>query len=138
MLIKNGLFVAFCGFAGGATSAGYVAFITLLGVFEKLSEKYKSYKYARLIESLIISGVTLGNIIYLFQFNIKVGIAGFFIFNLFGGMFIGCLAGALAETLKIFPILSRRFNVRDYLPYVLIAAALGKAIGASIQLLLFP
>ena len=137
-LIRNGLFVCFCGFAGGAISAGYVAFITLLGVFEELAEKYKAYKRARLIETLIISGVSLGNIIYLFQYNINIGIAGFCFFNLFGGIFTGCLAGALAETLKVFPILSRRFKVRDYLPYVLIAAAIGKALGATLQLLYFP
>ncbi len=137
MLIRTILYVVFCAFAGGATAAGYVAFITLLGVFEKLSEKYKANQHGRLIETMIITGVTLGNIIYLTQAEIPTGIAGVIFFNLMGGIFTGCLAGALAETLKVFPILSRRFNVRNYLPYVLISAALGKAVGSIISLIIF-
>lgn len=135
MWIRTSLYLIFCLTAGGAISAGYVAFITLLGVFEKLAEKYKAYKYGRIIETLIICGVALGNIIYLFQINVHLGLTGLIIFNLFGGIFIGCLAGALAETLNVFPIISRRFAIRDLLPYVLIAAALGKAVGCIVHLL---
>lgn len=138
MLIRTALYTIFCGFAGGAISAGYVAFITLLGVFEKLAEKYKADKYARVIETLIIAGVTLGNLVFLFEWKVSAGLAGLTFFNLFGGIFVGCLVGALAETLEVFPILSRRFKVRDYLPYVLIAAAFGKAIGCALNLLYFP
>lgn len=132
-LIKNGLFIIFCGIAGGAVSAGYVAFITLLGVFEKLSEKYKASKHVILIENLIILGVSIGNLIQLLQISIPLGIPGFTFFNLWGGIFTGCLAGALAETLGVFPILSRKFKIRDFLPYVIIAAAFGKAIGSVIE-----
>lgn len=134
-MLSDILFILFCSVAGAAVSAGYVAFITLLGVFEKLSEKIKAYKYGYNIESMIILGVTLGNLLYLFQVNLPFGKSGYVIFLLFGGVFIGCLAGALAETLKVFPILSRRFQVRRGLPYVLISAALGKAIGCFISFL---
>lgn len=137
MLIKTTLYTLFCMIAGGAISAGYVAFITLLGVFEKLAEKYKAYQHGRLLESVIIAGVTTGNVIQLLDIRLFLGIPGVFFFNLFGGIFIGCLAGALAETLDIFPILSRRFGIRDYLPYAIIAAAFGKAAGCMVQLLLF-
>lgn len=133
MLIRNSAFIILCGIAGGVVSAGYIAFITLLGVFEKLSEKYKASKYVIQLENLIILGVSIGNLIQLLQISIPVGIAGFAFFNLFGGIFTGCLAGALAETLGVFPILSRRFKIRDFLPYVIIAAAFGKAIGSVIE-----
>lgn len=136
MWIRTTLYVIFCLIAGGAISAGYVAFITLLGVFEKLSEKYKAFKYTRLIETMIICGVTLGNLIYLFHIKVYLGIVGLVLFNLLGGIFVGCLAGALSETLNTFPIISRRFNIREFLPYVLIAAALGKAAGCMVQLFL--
>ncbi|MDE6023938.1 MAG: stage V sporulation protein AB [Lachnospiraceae bacterium] len=137
MSIKVILFILFCGFAGGAISAGYVAFITLLGVFEKLTEKYKANQYSYQIETLTIIGVTLGNVVYTFQLSPPLGTIGFVFFTLLGGIFTGCLAGALAETLNVFPILSRRLNIREYLPYVLIAAALGKALGSTIQLMFF-
>lgn len=135
MSIKTILYILFCMVAGGAISAGYVAFITLLGVFDKLTEQTKSAKYAYIIEWLIIGGVSLGNLVFLFQIPLHLGMPGLFFFNLMGGMFTGCLAGALAETLKIFPILSRRFSIRHFLPYVLIAAALGKAVGCYIYLI---
>ena len=123
--------------AGSATAAGYVAFITLLGVFQKLIEKYKTARYIRLLEDMIIAGVTAATLIDLMDIVLPLGIWGLAIFSLAGGVFVGCLAGALAETLNIFPILSRRFNIREWLPYVLVAAALGKACGSIIQLLTF-
>lgn len=135
MWLRTILFILFCATAGSAISAGYVAFITLLGIFEKLAEKIKAYKYGYIIETLIILGVTLGNILFLFQVNLPFGNFGYIFFTLMGGIFTGCLAGALAETLKVFPILSRRFGVRKGLPYILIAGAIGKAIGCAINLL---
>lgn len=138
MLIKTFAYCLFCICAGSAVSAGFVAFITMLGIFDKLGEQTKSGRQIHVIESMIISGVTVGNAAYLFGLRIPVGLAGFCIFNLFGGLFIGCLAGALAETLQVMPILSRRLNIRTWLPYVIAAAALGKALGCAWQILFFP
>ena len=138
MLIKTFAYCLFCICAGSAVSAGFVAFITMLGIFDKLGEQTKSGRQIHVIESMIISGVTVGNAAYLFGLRVPVGLAGFCIFNLFGGLFIGCLAGALAETLQIMPILSRRLNIRTWLPYVIAAAALGKALGCAWQILFFP
>ena len=138
MLTNSILFCLFCLVAGGGTSAGYVAFITLLGVFEKLAEKYKALDKRVAIEWSIILGVATGNFIELFEISIPLGTMGLGFFNIFGGIFTGCLAGALAETLSIFPILSRRFKIRDYLPYVLIAAAIGRALGSLVQFFYFP
>lgn len=136
IFIKNVIFCLFCACAGSAISAGYVAFITMLGVFDKLIEQTKSGKYIYIIESLIIAGVTAGNAIYLFCLRIPAGPWAFAFYNLFGGIFVGCLAGALAETLKIMPILSRRLSIRKFLPYVVAAAALGKGIGCAWQLII--
>ena len=138
MLIKTIAYCLFCICAGSAVSAGFVAFITMLGIFDKLGEQTKSGRQIHVIESMIISGVTIGNAAYLFGLRVPVGLAGFCIFNLFGGLFIGCLAGALAETLQVMPILSRRLNIRTWLPYVIAAAALGKALGCAWQILFFP
>lgn len=138
MLIKTIFFCLFCLCAGSAVSAGFVAFITMLGIFDKLVEQTKSAKYTNWTETLIISGVTIGNAISLFGIRIPLGIYGFAFFHLFGGIFVGCLAGALAETLQVIPILSRRLQIRKYLPYVIAAAALGKALGCAWQLLCFP
>ncbi len=137
MLIRYTAYALFCGIAGGAISAGYVAFITLLGVFDKLSEKLKAAKYSYIIETLIILGVTTGNLVYLLQLRLPFGLIGFTFLEFMGGIFTGFLAGALAETINIFPILSRRIKLRKHLPYILIAAALGKTAGSLIQMLIF-
>lgn len=137
ILIRKGAYLLFCAIAGGAIAAGYVAFITLLGVFDKLIEKYKASNKIYTVESMVIIGVTVGNICYLFQLALPFGIWGFAFLNLLGGIFTGCLAGALAETLDVFPILSRRLSIRNNLPYVLIAAAIGKAVGSIIMLKYF-
>ena len=100
-------------------------------------EKNKSAKYIKATENAIIAGVTLFNIAFLLENRLPFGLWGYCILNFFGGLFVGCLAGALAETLNIFPILSRRFKIRNWLPYVLVAAAMGKACGSLLQLLLF-
>jgi stage V sporulation protein AB len=141
MWIREGAFLVFTFMAGAGISCGYVAFITLLGVFEKLSDKYKMANNTKLIEWLIITGVSFGNLFFLLNRSLpfeslKVMNILYMLFNLFGGIFLGCLAGALAETLSIFPIFSRRFNIRKYLPYVLIAAALGKIFGAYVELVI--
>lgn len=135
--IKTLAYFCFCLVAGGAIAAGYVAFITLLGVFDKLAEKFKAHKHAKTIESIIIVGVTAGNFLYIQGIPLPFHEIAFSIFLLFGGIFTGCLAGSLAETLKIVPILSRRLCIRDGLPYVLIAAALGKMLGCMIQQIYF-
>ena len=139
MLIRKTLFSAFTLVSGAAIACGYVAFITLLGVFEKLSEKYKTMNMTIIIEWLIITGVTTGNLFFFLDIPLSFGsnslrVILYMLFNLIGGAFIGCLIGALAETLCIFPIISRRFGIRKLLPYVLFAAALGKVIGAYIEL----
>lgn len=137
MSIRFILYLLFCTIAGGAISAGFVAFITLIGVFDKLNQQFKTGKFIHQLELAIILGVTIFNIIQLLPVTLNTGLYSYLFFNLFGGIFVGCLAGALAETLNIFPILSRRLNIRTLLPYVLIFAALGKACGSIIQLLYF-
>lgn len=135
MWIRQILFFAFCFIAGTGIAAGYVAFITLIGVFDKLTEQCKFGKHTRHIETLIILGVTIFNLIFLLNLNLNIGYAGYAALNLMGGIFVGCLVGALAETINIFPIISRRFNIRKFLPYVIIGSAVGKAVGCMVQLL---
>lgn len=136
MLINKILYVFFCIIAGSSIAAGFVAFIIMLGVFEKLATNFHAAKLAKRLETLTILGVTTATLIQLFEINLGLGVIGLFIFNLLGGIFIGCLAGALAETINLFPILSRRFGVRRLIPYILISASLGKMVGSLLQLLI--
>ena len=86
-----------------------------------------------LIESLLAFGATLANAVYLFDIPVRVTWLGYSVVCLFGGIFVGCLAGALTEVLNVIPIAARRFSVRRNLPYVIYALAAGKLIGSLIS-----
>ena len=55
-----------------------------------------------------------------------------FIVELFGGIFVGCWAMALAEILNVFPIFMRRARIVRYLAVFVVMVALGKGIGAGL------
>lgn len=129
--------LTFLGLASGLTVSGAVfAFITMIGIVTRLSSKTKTAKYIRLYEDCIIVGGTIGNILTIFEFPIPIGLFGIAIFGLCCGIFVGCLAIALAEILKAIPIFISRINLTQGLPYIILSIALGKGIGAFYQLYL--
>ena len=52
------------------------------------------------------------------------------VFGLFAGMFVGCLALAIAEMLDSIPIFTRRISFRHGLGCAVLAMAVGKFCGA--------
>ncbi len=128
------LFMILFGLASGlAIAAGFVAFITLIGVFAKMSERTSTSSKCILYENCIMLGAVAGNIVSLYQFPVPIGYIGLIIVGMFGGIFVGCLAGALSEVLNIFPILERRLKLRKGLPYVIVAIAIGKVVFTYLQ-----
>ena len=127
MLIRYVLLALVCFASGIAISGGYFAFISLIGIFPKLLEKVKGARHYMLF------GATLANAVYLFDIPVRVTWLGYSVVCLFGGIFVGCLAGALTEVLNVIPIAARRFSVRRNLPYVIYALAAGKLIGSLIS-----
>lgn len=125
-------------FAGGMAVAGaFVAFITLIGIVPALARQERFFwkrldmgTAMYLYESLMIAGVFLGTLISLYEPKLPFGIPGLLIYAFLGGMFIGCLVGALEETLNVFPIISRRTEIRHGMCYLLAAVAVGKCIGS--------
>ena len=59
-----------------------------------------------------------------------LGIVAQGVFGLFAGMFVGCLALAIAEMLDSFPILARRISFRHGLGLAILSLALGKVFGS--------
>lgn len=138
MLIKN-LFLALIGLAGGTVIAGGVfAFVTMLGVIPRLASRTGTAKYMLLYEDCIMLGGILGNLIGIFQFRVPVGSLGLTLFGIFAGVFVGCLAMALAETLNVFPIFTKRIRLKKGIAFVVLATAIGKALGAFYQLCFHP
>ena len=127
MLIRYAMLAIACFASGVAISGGYFAFISMIGIFPKLLEKVKGVRYYLLIECLLI---------YVFKISVPVTWVGYTIICLFGGIFVGCLAGALTEVLNVIPIAARRFSVRRNLPYVIYGLAAGKLVGSVLSVVL--
>nr|WP_073289005.1 stage V sporulation protein AB [Anaerosporobacter mobilis] len=134
MLIRYSL-LAIIGFAGGLiVAAGVFAFITLLGVLNRLASKTNTAKHILLYENMVILGGILGNTWFIYQWDIPFGIIGLILFGLFSGIFVGCQAMALAEVLDVIPIFAKRIKIKYGMPYIVASIAIGKAVGALFQL----
>ena len=61
-----------------------------------------------------------------------VGILFLVIYGVFAGIFVGCLALAIAEMLDSIPIFARRMKFRHGIGIVILCMAIGKTIGSLI------
>lgn len=131
--MKQFIMFLFATSLGLAVASGFIAFIVLIGIIPRLVAKTKTAKYIMLYEDMTVLGVTVGNLIYLYELPLPFTYIGMFILALFSGIFTGCLAGALAELVNIIPITTRRLHLRKGIPYVIACFAFGKGIGTLVQ-----
>lgn len=125
------VFLGFIGMASGtAVSAGVFSFIITVGVVPRIIGKSRTANDVILYENAVILGGTLGNIFALFHLPLHLGLWLIILFGLSAGIFVGCLAVALAEILNTFPIMFRRLGVKEGLSFIMLFMALGKMAGA--------
>ncbi len=133
ILIKQAA-MAFLGLCSGLTvAAGVFAFITMLGIIPRLAGRTGTAHYMYQYENAVILGGTLGNIWILFGIHLPLSAVFVCLFGLFAGIFVGCLAMALAEMLRAFPIMVNRVQLKEGFPIVVLAIALGKMTGTLFQ-----
>lgn len=120
--------------AGVLVAGGLFAFIVSLGVVSDFADRTHTADKVILYEDAIMLGGALGNILYIYQIPIAFPGSSVLtgIFGLFSGVFTGCWAMALAETLNVFPIFVRRAKLVRVIPYLILGIALGKGIGSII------
>ena len=82
-----------------------------------------------LYEEMIIFGAGIGNILYIFELPIKLGVAGVILYGAVSGIFIGTFLIFLAETVKALPILEHRVKLKKCLGFVVLFIAIGKMVG---------
>lgn len=134
MIVIKWLFLSLVGLSSGfAVAAGVFAFITMLGVVPRLTARTKTEKHLICYERMIILGGTLGNIWMLFSVKVPGTIVLLAIFGLGAGVFVGCLAMALAEMLRIIPIFSNRLQLKEGFPILIVSLAVGKFLGVLYQ-----
>ena len=135
MLISHlliGLLAITCGIA---VSAGTFAFILVIGVVPRMIKKNNMGNHIFAIENSIVLGVMVGAIFSVFEWKARFPIPWMAhvmvaIYGLAAGIFVGCIAVALAEILNTFPILFRRLYINRGLSWVMIAMAFGKLAGS--------
>ncbi len=115
--------------AGMITAAGIFALITSIRIVNRFTIVTKTGKYTHLFENLVIVGVTVGNIMAVYDVVIPWGTIGVGLYGILSGMYVGCFAVALAETIQVIPVLVRRGRLKEGMGIIIICMALGKAIG---------
>lgn len=151
MFLKQ-LFLFVCGLSFGLlSSAGVFTVLASVGLIPRFAGKMHVAKKIFVMEEAVIFGTLAGGIGSLYSDKLKVGelllqsrmfgegsqivvqVAGtvfLLIFGLFSGMFVGCLAFAIAEMLDSIPIFARRAGLRHGLGVAISAAAAGKLLGS--------
>mgnify|MGYP004663238749 FL=1 len=127
--------LAIIGFAGGVSvAAGTFALITALGIIPRLASRMGVAEHVYKLESAIVLGGTIGSLLSVYHFPMRIGDVGIIIFGLFAGIFVGCLSMALAEAVKVFPILCQRINLNYGIYLLIFMMAAGKALGTLYQM----
>lgn len=127
--------LAIIGFAGGVSvAAGTFALITALGIIPRLASRMGVAEHVYELESAIVLGGTIGSLLSVYHFPMRIGDVGIIIFGLFAGIFVGCLSMALAEAIRVFPILCQRINLNYGIYLLIFMMAAGKALGTLYQM----
>ena len=150
MFIKE-IFMGIVGISSGLmVASGVFTVLFVVGLVPRFAGKTNTAKYEIFYEECIIAGsiiaCMLSVIFYKFSLeelfkdivNIKnIDLEADIFLNtiltvvgVFWGIFVGCLAIALAEVLDGIPIFTRRIRLRKGLSIIMISVALGKMAGA--------
>lgn len=131
------IFLGILGFAASFIVAGGVfALITSVGIVTRLAGKTHTGKHVKSYETAIVLGATVGNMAFFYPIPSWVRPVSFPILLLFGagaGIYVGCLATALAELLNTSAIFTRRMKLIKGFGGMVLCVALGKLCGSLLQ-----
>lgn len=136
-MFLRSLFLLVAGFgAGTGVAAGTFAFLVVIRVIPRLVQKAKLEHKIIYIENIVFRGVLFGTVFSLFSWKKKwlftlLGRSVLTLFGLSAGIFVGCLAIALAEILDTFPVFFRRLHIPERVgPILIFIMAMGKMLGS--------
>lgn len=151
MFLKQ-LFLAVVGISFGLFAAGGVFTVLIsVGLIPRFAGKMHVSRKVLLFEEAVVFGVVMGTFLSVFDRYGRIGelvregqvfgtgtdavwgwigTAVIMLFGLFAGIFVGCLALAIAEMLNTIPVFARRIGFRHGLGIVVLSIALGKAAGS--------
>lgn len=148
-MVLRQIFLGFLGLSYGLlAAAGVFTVLVAVGLVPRFAGKTHTAKKVLLYEDMVIWGTMAGGFVSVFPEYSQWGAwwqrhfsqaeevwnaAGTgiqVIFGLFCGIFIGCLALAIAEMLDSIPIFARRISFRHGIGLAVLSMAAGKLIGA--------
>ena len=151
MFLKQ-LFLAVVGTSFGVFAAGGVFTVLIsVGLIPRFAGKLHVSRKVFIFEEAVVLGVIAGTFFSVFDRYGRIGefvrdrqllgtgtdllwdgigTAVVMAFGLFAGIFVGCLALAIAEMLNTIPIFARSIGFRHGLGIVVLAIALGKVAGS--------
>jgi len=116
--------------AGFIISAGVFALITSTGIITRFADKTHTAKSIQLYETIVVAGGILWNIFWIMESHFKfTGQPA----KIFQGIFVGCLAVALAEALNGTAIFARRAKLQMGLSFIVLSVAVGKVLASLLQ-----
>ena len=135
--------------AGTAVSGGVFTTLIAVGLIPRFAGKTHTAKHIFLYEEMVVCGTIFGGLVSVFIPFLDMkgwaecmpGIQGVYpfvgslfliIYGLFAGIFVGCLALAIAEMLDSIPIFARRMRFRHGIGIVILCMAIGKTVGSLI------
>lgn len=126
------------GFSSGLLVGGaYVAILIVLGVIQRMVQLIRFRRFISYLISALILGVLTGTFFSFSPYTTNYFKIVLIFWGLFHGIFNGMLAAALVEVLNVFPLLSRRLHLENYLLVLLSSLVLGKIMGSLFQWLYF-
>lgn len=137
-MIINIVTIVFLGLAGGlSVGAGFVAFLTVLGIIPRLTQLTKTMKLIHWYEWGVVLGAVTGAVASFRDLSFNFVPILLIPLGLAGGVYVGMLAGALTEVLNVFPILAKRVGVEDRIVILLMAIVFGKVFGSLFHWIYF-
>lgn len=135
---------------GMISAAGVFTALAAVGLIPRFTGRTHTAKYTMLYETVVIIATMTGCYFSVFarygqigkwcletlqippQIWNRIGICLQAVYGVFSGMFVGCLALAIAEMLDSIPIFSRRIGFRHGLGLAILGISLGKLTGSII------
>lgn len=148
-MVLRGTFLAIIGVSYGMlAAAGVFTVFVAVGLVPRFAGKTHTAGKVFLYEEMVIFGTIAGSFVSIFpeysqlgafwqhsfpEYRMvwsSAGTALQAISGLFCGMFIGCLALAIAEMLDSIPVFTRRISFRHGLGFAILGVAVGKVCGS--------
>ena len=153
-MIWQQIFLGIVGVSGGImVSSGVFTVLLAVGLVPRFAGKTHTGKHVFLYEEMVVLGTLTGVFFSVFEERGHVGqwIVSNMVFGTqtvrvwqilsdvlmvffggYAGIFVGCLALAIAEMLNTIPIFARRIGFRHGLGIAILSMALGKVVGSLI------